>query len=194
MNDRPNDRLEEGDDYALDIINVIRHSEGGTCTLAHDYVYGLLGMTTTNVLPQDEECDNAMTVSYHQSVGETFAELAAYIIKRDRCLSILYLDGAAFEWAGLRKQTDLDLSSWTPDWTSRLGSIKWIHRSLPDHRIGICYDLPIRKRWDTLPVRGFRIGVVPRETVTASGISLPITRATHLALVGGKLCLHLHLS
>lgn len=150
--DLRNQLLEDNPMHKHDIVNVIRRYSGSECDDDHDYVYGLLGMSTANKYEhdKDDKTKEMLSVSYVQDAARTFENLARYIIGRDDSLSILFLQDAFAlrEYGPARKE--LDLPSWVPDWRFQYGTLEWLSNMM---------DEPLSKQTPRiLQTKGFRPG------------------------------------
>jgi len=125
MDDDRNAYLE--DDSPLDIVNVLRRTAGSKCTLAHDHVYGLLGMSAIKTQDPCRDHEATLAVSYEQSASEVFQSLAIYLVRRTKLLTFILLEGALSydKRGGEPPLPNLHLPSWTPDWRRQF-------RYLPD--------------------------------------------------------------
>lgn len=153
-------------DFQMDIFNVLRRTAESECSDPRDHVYGVLGMTNANYsFSRDHGMDPCLVVDYNKSVMEVFRDVARYIIRRDRYLTILLL-GSKY---GSSARSDF-LPSWCPDWgqssVARIGVVFNSYHASRDMDKGknrhlIEYDL---ENWGdvdaVLPVAGFAFGIV----------------------------------
>lgn len=168
MDDKPNSQLLDGDDYQQDIINVFRRSEGAESSCMHDRVYGLLGMTSVNVEQIDDVRHNCFVISYIEPPVETFTRLAKYIICRDRCLHLLFLNKAFPRPEHAGEVDGTRLPSWVPDWRYAIGSVDK-HTNCPTSWSNRNWYLPLQTRYDTLSIQGHFLGTIAsriKETTT----------------------------
>jgi hypothetical protein len=113
--EKQNRLLEDDASHSLDVINVMRRCGVSECSNLRDHVYALLGMSnlkhhTGDVVQGDE---STLVVDYSKSVAQIFEELARYIIRRDRSLSVLCLN-APYGPDPLEPRLAM-LPSWVPD-------------------------------------------------------------------------------
>ncbi|KAK4898429.1 hypothetical protein LTR27_004026 [Elasticomyces elasticus] len=93
-----------------DLVTVLSRMAGSKCSDPRDHVYGILGMTATNLT-----IDRAphFTVDYHKSVSKVFQDVVRYVVARDHDLDILLLDGT---YGGII--AGQQLPSWCPDFST----------------------------------------------------------------------------
>lgn len=178
---RPNRRLEDSHEHRLDIINVIRRSGGGRCALPHDRVFGLLGMTADPVEDQPEMASHdAILLSYKSPVHVVYQNLVRYIIQRDNCLTVLYLDelcrrqGAADKpplppsSQESRGPAPFNLPSWVPDFRHEPGQTKCLYDSAGCYRryfSNTSCDLAVHEDENALHLRGTQLGIITKAEV-----------------------------
>ncbi|KXT11517.1 hypothetical protein AC579_8514 [Pseudocercospora musae] len=112
QSDIRNPLLQNEENFALDLINVLRRSVGSKCSDQRDYIYAFIGMSTAPKASKSSgRPDHPLRIDYSRSAGEVFRDVALYLIMRERDLSVLYLDATyAADVDGTR------LPSWVPDW------------------------------------------------------------------------------
>ncbi|KAK5689673.1 hypothetical protein LTR17_026177 [Elasticomyces elasticus] len=101
-----------------DIVAVLTRAASSDCSDPRDHVYGILGMTTTNLtsnrIPH-------LIVDYHKSISEVYEDVVRYVMARDQSLDILLLDGA---YGGLIEGSRLP--SWCPDFSTARQRREWL--------------------------------------------------------------------
>ncbi|KAI0476361.1 heterokaryon incompatibility protein-domain-containing protein [Xylariaceae sp. FL0804] len=166
--DGPNPRLDDSDGFFCDIVNVLRRAGSSECSVKQDHIFGLLGMSSMravagDVLPGHSE--NGVTVTYKTSPSSVFQNTARYIMHRDGCLNVMYLDEVIQNLVTGTIGGWINLPSWCPDWAYRTGSMEWLWELvLFDEAISFHCDIPTAiDEEDILRLRGFRVGVI-RDT------------------------------
>ena len=62
--------------------------------MPQDHVYGLLGMSSAKVPSQDlPDHHDDILLDYDRTPRQVFEDFARHVIRSDRCLALLYLDG-----------------------------------------------------------------------------------------------------
>lgn len=164
--DPPNPYFRDGEQ---DIVNVLRRVAGSKASDIRDHIYGLLGMSSVPVYtagPDSAKPKIGITIDYHKSPADVFADVALYIMERDSGLNLLYLRGT---FGGLIER-DL-IPSWVPDWRCATGprvqsSIfldSLILEELDTMTRNILpgsYSRPAIRYGNTLDIRGLVLGTV----------------------------------
>lgn len=124
--DDKNEFLEDCEGRELDIVNVVRRCSGSNCSDHHDYIYGVLGMSTVKRYNDDDYSGKPMlSINYGQSIAQTFEDLTRYILERDDNLSVLLLEDA-FTRRDQDPTHNERLPSWVPDWRFSYGDLGWL--------------------------------------------------------------------
>lgn len=97
---------------SADIVTVLNAAMGCESSDLRDRVYALLDMTAVdlNRVGDSVTSSNAITIDYSKSTRVVFADVARYVLQRDRVVDLLYIK------AMFGTESDLDLPSWVPDW------------------------------------------------------------------------------
>jgi hypothetical protein len=96
--------------WPSDIVTLLRESLLSQCSMAVDRVYGLIGMTQIKVHTSTSrsEAMSGLILDYSRPMEVVFADLARYIMRRERSVSSILCLEACF---GGDK-----IPSWVPDW------------------------------------------------------------------------------
>ncbi|KAK5681743.1 hypothetical protein LTS10_006276 [Elasticomyces elasticus] len=118
-----------------DIITALTRTAYSNCSDPRDHVYGILGMTATNLTSSRTP---HLSVNYHKSVSEVFQDVVRYVMARDQNLDILLLSGTYGRIAGQ------DLPSWCPDFSTTRQRREWLEPIKYADAATICpiYQLP----------------------------------------------------
>lgn len=178
---RPNRRVDDSHEQRLDIINVIRRSGGGRCALPHDRIFGLLGMAADPVQEQPEDASHdTIFVNYRRPAHVVYQNLVRYIIQRDNCLTVLYLDelcrrqGAADKPALPPSSQEslgpapFNLPSWVPDFRHDPGHTQCLYDFAGCYRryfSNTSCELAVHEDEDALHLRGIQLGVITKAGV-----------------------------
>ncbi|KAK3648614.1 hypothetical protein LTR56_007441 [Elasticomyces elasticus] len=101
-----------------DIVAVLTRTASSDCSDPRDHVYGILGMTATNLT---SKWIPHLIVDYHKSISEVYEDVVRYVMARDQNLDILLLDGA---YGGLIEGSRLP--SWCPDFSTARQRREWL--------------------------------------------------------------------
>ncbi|KAF7191002.1 Heterokaryon incompatibility protein 6, OR allele, partial [Pseudocercospora fuligena] len=105
--DSPNDVLGRPGPEIVGALNQSCHCQ---CTNERDRVYGIIGMTTTNVTTASETEHDPLQLrlDYSLSVAQVFTDVARYVMRREGSVSSILCLRAHFGGDGL--------PSWVPNW------------------------------------------------------------------------------
>ncbi|KAK5725866.1 hypothetical protein LTR15_004056 [Elasticomyces elasticus] len=119
-----------------DIITALTRTAYSHCTDPRDHVYGILGMTATNLTSSRTP---HLSVNYHKSVSEVFQDVVRYVMARDQNLDVLLLNGT---YGGLIAGSRLP--SWCPDFSTARQRREWLEPMRNPDAAMICptYQLP----------------------------------------------------
>ncbi|KAK4948258.1 hypothetical protein LTR10_012792 [Elasticomyces elasticus] len=101
-----------------DIIAVLTRTASSDCSDPRDHVYGILGMTATNLTSKRTP---HLNIDYNKSIIEVFEDVVRYVMARDQNLDILLLNGP---YGGIIAESRLP--SWCPDFSIARQRPEWL--------------------------------------------------------------------
>ncbi|KAK5735439.1 hypothetical protein LTR17_008137 [Elasticomyces elasticus] len=119
-----------------DIVAVLTRTASSDCSDPRDHVYGILGMTATNLTASRTPY---LIVDYQKSISEVFEDVIRYVMARDQNLDILLLNGT---YGGLIAGNQLP--SWCPHFSTARQRRVWLEPIKYADAATICpiYQLP----------------------------------------------------
>ncbi|KAK3640638.1 hypothetical protein LTR56_011730 [Elasticomyces elasticus] len=145
---------------ACDIVSVMARSTGCECSDPRDHIYGLLGMTGTDIKGSNGRRERTATwplaIDYDRHPADIFEDLMWYLIRRDGHLGPLLFNATYGTEVSGRK-----LPSWVVDWRCGLPAYS-SYRSSHNAAWGKARRQDLFRRqpaqYMSLPVLGFCIG------------------------------------
>ncbi|KAK3644449.1 hypothetical protein LTR56_009701 [Elasticomyces elasticus] len=108
-----------GANFDTNIVAVLNRTAGSECSDPRDRVYGILGMTGTNLT---SNWTPHLTVDYHKAASEVFQDVVRYVMARDQNLDVLLLTDGAYGVLIAGEQ----LPSWCPNFESVQPTREWL--------------------------------------------------------------------
>ena len=122
--DKPNGNLvEDYENYGHDIVNVLRRCTDCICSDPRDRIYAILGMTTVATSEPGSGIGQGvlLEIDYERHPALVFEDVTRYVIRRNRSLSVLYLDATfGTDVSGVK------LHSWAIDWRKPTARTIWL--------------------------------------------------------------------
>ena len=160
------------------MVNILRQCAETRCQDPRDHIYGILGMTSTQVYTSKARHSPkglSLTVDYRRSTSQVFQDLAIYLMRCERCLSVLHLK-AKFRHASIYHQfvhSDLVLPSWTPDWRYTTKPADWINQRIFENYLSPLHDIGPQELPNILRLNGYCLATVS----TAGSVEIALEKS-----------------